>query len=208
MKKIITGMLAIAAFVFSASAQETGKEKFKQRAQHHHSQRHGMFKDLNLTAAQKEQMKANHEATKKQLTDLNKEENITVKEFKTRKEAIRKEQKEKMNSLLTPEQKDQIAKNKAAHQAQREVKRTKGLERMKTKLNLSDDQVAQLKASREEQMAKVKAIKDNEQLSQSEKKEQLMALKGQNKEAFKKILTEEQLSKMEEMRKKKTHGSK
>ena len=207
MKKLITGMVAIAAFIFSASAQEPGKEKMRERAHHHH-QRSGMFKDINLTAAQKEQMKANHEASKKQLMDLNKNEYITVKEYKARKEAIRKEQKEKMTGLFTPEQKDQIAKNKTAQKEKREVRRAKSLEKMKTKLNLSDDQVAQIKASHEEQQAKVKAVHDNQQLSQAEKKEQLMALRGQHKEAFKKILTEEQLSKMEERRKTRTHRSK
>jgi hypothetical protein len=44
-------------------------------------------------------MKAIHEATKNQLMELNKNENITVKESKARKEAIHKEQKEKINNL-------------------------------------------------------------------------------------------------------------
>jgi Spy/CpxP family protein refolding chaperone len=207
MKKIITGMLAMAAVVFSANAQETGKEKFKDHGQHH-DQKHWMAKDLNLSAEQKEQMKAIHEATKKQLMELNKDENITVKEFKTRKEAIHKEQKEKINNLLTTEQKAQIAKNKEAQKEKFETMRAKRLEEMKTKLNLSDEQVAQIKASQEAQRVKVEAIRDNEQLTKDEKMKQLSTLREDNKNELKKVLTEEQLQKLEQIRKERANRSK
>ena len=207
MKKIITGMLVLAAFVFSANAQEAGKEKFKDHGQYHH-RKHWMAKDLNLSAEQKEQMKAIHEATKNQLMELSKNENITVKEFKTRKEAIHKEQKEKINNLLTAEQKAQIAKNKEAQKEKYVTMRAKRLEEMKSKLNLSDEQVTQIKASHEAQRAKADAIRDNEQLSKEERMQQLSALRGENKNELKKILTEEQLLKLEQMKKEKTNRSK
>ena len=207
MKNIITGMLALAAFVFSANAQEAGKEKFKDHGRHHH-QKHWMAKDLNLSAEQKDQMKAIHEATKNQLMELSKNENITVKEFKTRKEAIHKEQKEKINNLLTAEQKAQIAKNKEAQKEKYVTMRAKRLEEMKSKLNLSDEQVAQIKTSHEAQRAKADAIRDNEQLSKEERMQQLSALRGENKNELKKILTEEQLLKLEQMKKERTNRSK
>ena len=72
---------------------------------------------------------------------------------------------------------------------------------MKAKLNLSDDQVAKLQSSRQATRDQFKAIKDNSQLSRSQKKEQLMALREQTKNNFKSILTPEQISKMEEMKK-------
>jgi Spy/CpxP family protein refolding chaperone len=207
MNIIITGMLALAAFVFSANAQETGKEKFKDHGRYH-DQKHWMSKDLNLSAEQKEQMKAIHEATKNQLMELNKDENITVKESKARKEAIRKEQKEKINNLLTAQQKAQIAKNKEAQKEKYVTMRAKRLDEMKTKLNLSDEQVAQIKASHEAQRAKAEAIRGNEQLSKEERMQQLSTLRGENKNELKKILNEEQLLKLEQMKKERTNRSK
>lgn len=197
MKKLIIGMLAVASFIFSATAQEARKMK-------QHNPRHEkamMMKDLNFSAAQKEQMKANREGFKKQMMELNKNENITVKEYKARKAAIRKAQKDQFEKVLTKDQKNQIAQNKTDRKAKHDLKAAKRIDKMKASLNLSDDQVAKLKANREASQAKAKAIKDNGQLSQTEKKEQMMALKQSQKNSFKEVLTTEQISKMEQKRK-------
>ena len=203
MKKIVVGMLALATFIFTANAQQPGKMK-------HHKQQHQMgmvMKGVNLSNAQKAQTKANRESTKKQMMELNKNENITVKEFKARKEAIRKSQKEQMDKLLTPEQKAQVAQNKTAQQQKHQQQSAKRMDRMKTNLNLSDAQMNQLKTNREASQAKVKAIKENDQLSQSQKKQQLMALKENQKKNLNQVLTPEQMSKMEEMKKNHTEKS-
>ena len=72
---------------------------------------------------------------------------------------------------------------------------------MKTNLGLSDEQVNKLKVNRETAMAKAKAIKENSQLSQSERKEQLMALRQDQKNSLKQVLTPEEINKMEEKKK-------
>src|SRR5450432_1909940 len=104
MKKIVIGMFALASCIFSANAQERGNMK---QYKHHHGMGM-MLKGITLSAAQKEQMKANREITKNQLVELNKNEDITVREYKARKAAILKSQKEQMEKLLTPDQKNQI----------------------------------------------------------------------------------------------------
>ncbi len=199
MKKIVIGMLALAVFIFSANAQEKCKMK-------DHHPRHGnsmMMKGVNLSTAQKDQIKNNRESVKRQMTELNKNENITVKEYNKRKAAILKSQKEQMDNVLTPEQKKQVAGNRLEQQKMQELKNARKMDksdnyRMKSNLNLSDDQVNKIKANREATHAKVNAIKDNSQLSQSEKKEQLMTLKETQRNSFKEVLTPEQISKMEE----------
>ena len=133
--------------------------------------------------------------------ELNKNEGITVKEARDKKETLRKEQKEKMMALLTPEQKDKLIQLKKDRAVKQEAMAAKRLEKIKATLNLSDIQVAKIKAAKEATHAQLKAIKENEQLSRTEKKEQLIVLKEQNKNSFKNILTPEQLSKMEEMKK-------
>jgi hypothetical protein len=197
MKKILIGLLVVTSVTFSANAQETRKMK----NQNPHHGKGMMMKGINLNDAQKEQMKANREATKKQMMELNKNELITVKEYKERKASIQKSQKDQMDKLLTPEQKNQIAQNKIAHQKKQELHAAKKLDRMKSNLNLSDDQVSKIKANQEASHAKVTAIRENSKLRQDEKKEQLMALKETQKNSFEKVLTLDQLKKMEEMRK-------
>lgn len=203
MKKILIGMVAVASFMFSASAQETRKVK-PSKAQH---ERGKMIEGLNLSKTQKEQMKANRENTKNQMAELKKNESITVKEYNTRKEAILKSQKEQTESLLTPEQRTQLAQNNMNGKGKHKMGKGKNPDKMKAELNLSDEQMSTLKANREANKAKAKAIKENTQLSEAEKKAQMMTLKQAQKESMKQLLTTEQLKKMEE-RKKATKGGK
>lgn len=201
MKKILLSLFAFAAITLSANAQQEGRKMMKGADRHHpKNNKHMMMKELNLSDAQQQQMKANREAFKKQMQELNKNENITVKEQRDRKEALKKEQKAKMMAILTPEQKAKMEQMKKDKQAQRELKFAQKMEKMKTNLGLSDDQFAKIKAERTANHAKMQAIRDNEKLSRTERKEQLMALKAQSKENIKKYLTPEQIKKMEEMK--------
>ena len=197
MKKIVVVMLAVATIIFSATAQQ--KREMKHHKQGH--QKGMMLKGLNLSAAQKEQMKASRLSTKNQLAELKKNDNITVKDYNAKKAAIMKTQKEQMEKLLTPEQKNQLAQNKLERKGKHDLISDKKLDKMKTNLNLSDEQVSKLKASQEANKLKATAIKEDSQLSDTEKKAQLMVLKQGQKENFKRVLTPEQLTKMEEKKK-------
>ena len=108
-----------------------------------------------------------------------------------------------MQDLLTPEQKTKMAELKATKMAKKEEKFAKGLEKMKSKINLSDAQVMQLKSQRERIKANAKEIKDNESLSRTQRKEQLMALKAEAKTQKSNIFTADQIKQLDEMKKNK-----
>ncbi|RYF90149.1 MAG: hypothetical protein EOO03_04325, partial [Chitinophagaceae bacterium] len=110
MKKILTLTLALAVAGFSVSAQQSREMKSHRKgAGMHHGQQKDMLKDLNLTDAQKAQMKANREANKAKMDALAKQDDITVKEMRARKMALMQEQKAQMEQLLTADQKAKIA---------------------------------------------------------------------------------------------------
>ena len=122
---------------------------------HHQKHQKGMMaKQLNLSDAQKAQAKTINEDARKKMQELNKNENITVKEMRNRKAAIQKEKKTKMDGLLTADQKTKQAQLKTEHKAKKEAGYAKRIDKMKTNLNLSDDQVAKLKAQRATTQAK------------------------------------------------------
>jgi periplasmic protein CpxP/Spy len=199
MKKIILGFLLLAGISIGVNAQkQQGKQGKHQR---HKQQRAMMMQKLNLSPAQQEQVKANRTQLKQQMAELNKNENITVKEFRDRKAAIRKEQKAKMESLLTPDQKQQLATEKAAMQQKRQAKSAQRMDKMKAKIGLSDEQVSRIKTNRESIQIKAKAIKDNPALDRSAKKEQLAQLKKQQQENMQKVLTNEQKEKLATLKK-------
>ncbi len=197
MKKVLIPLIALFAIAATANAQD----KMGKKGHHKHQQKSMMVKQLNLTDAQKTQAKAINEDARKKMQELNKNENITVKEQRNRKAAIMKEKKSKMDGLLTAEQKakkDELKINKKAEGEQRYAQR---MDKMKTNLNLTDDQVVKLKAQRSATQAKAEKIKNNEALSREQKNEQMMTLKADAKEQNKKIYTPEQLKKKEDMKK-------
>ena len=199
MKKLVVLTLALSTILFTANAQHKREQKMGGKKQHHAQ----LAKQLNLSDEQKKQAQANKVALKQKMKELNKNESITVKEQRDRKDALRKEQKAKMQALLTPEQKTKMAELKATKMAKKEEKFAKALEKIKSKINLSDAQVMQLKSQRERIKANDKEIKDNESLSRTQRKEQLMALKAEAKIQKSNIFTADQIKQLNEMKKNK-----
>ena len=199
MKKRVAFLIAVYLISASSFAQEKREIKHHDQMKHQHGM---MLKQLNLTDAQKAIMKANHEAFRQKMQDLDKNESITVKEFRDKRAVLLKEQKAKMDGLLTLDQKNKMAQLKTEQKIKRDEHFTKHLDKMKSNLGLTVDQVAKLKAQRESMQSRLKAIKENEALTRLQKRDQLMALKTESKEMHKNIFTEEQRKKMEEMKKK------
>ena len=214
MKKLLITLIALVGISIAVNAQTPSrvrpavKSERREAMRHHrhrrirrHRRHHRMAQQLNLSNEQKLQAKTYHQEFKKKLDALNSNEKITVKEQRDQKAALLKEQKNKMQSLLTPEQKDIMAKVKAVDKAKADQHYAARMDKMKTKLNLSDKQVAAMKAQRTDMMAKVKAIKEDDRMDRVAKKEKLMALKTEMKEEHKKIYTPEQLQKIEDLKK-------
>ena len=197
MKKLLIPLIAIFALTATVSAQD----KMSKKGHHNKHQKGMMAKQLNFTDAQKAQVKTINEDSRKKMQELNRNEGITVKEQRDRKAAILKERKTKMDGLLTAEQKTKMTQLRAEHKAKKEAGYAKRLDKMKTNLNLTDEQVTKLKAQQAANRAKAEQIKNNESLSREQKKEQMMALKTQAKDQYNKIFTPEQLKKKEEMKK-------
>lgn len=209
MKKILSTVLAGAIITFTVQAQEIPERKRDGKGMHErHGKMHhrsgGMdFQKLNLTEAQKEQMKSQRENFRKQMEDLKKNDNITVKEWKSRMENLRKEQKSKMESILTTDQKAQLQKMKSDRIAMHEVDAKARAEKMKIHLGLTDEQAAKIEKNRIEMSGKMKAIRENKSLSDEKKREEMRELMKNQRENMKSVLTEEQQKKLQEGRR---HG--
>lgn len=213
MKKNIALLLAgtiFASSIFAQNIPDRRGEGFKPKPKHEMGKRHHKmdFKALNLTDAQKEQFKAQRESFKKQMDDLKKNDGITVKEYRSRMESLHKENKTKMDAILTPEQKAQIQKNKENQKKMREIDDKARAEKMKVRLGLSDEQAAKMQQNRAETMSKMKAIRENKSLSEEQKKTEIKNLMKAQKENTKSILTEEQLKKLHEGKKHHAPGMK
>lgn len=196
MNKKILGALVLVFAAFSLNAQEGARKMH--RGQH---KAHAIHEKMNLSDEQKAKMKTLNEEFRKKVSDLKKNEDITVKEWKSRMETLRKQHQDNMKALLTTEQKNTIEKMKAERKAKTAIDNKARMEKMKIDLGLNESQVARLEKQRSEYSAKIKALHENKALSQEQKREQMQSLMKQRKEEMKSILTEEQMKKMEEKRK-------
>ena len=208
MKKLLS-ILVISLITFSVNAQEkiqmshtkdglhTNRHQHREH-RHHHK---GVMKSVNLSDVQKAQMKTAREDLGSKMNELRKEDNITVAEMRTKRTALHKEQKEKINNIFTADQKKQIAQNMADIKTHRKEIHEKRVKEMQAKLGLSSDQVASLKAQHEATHAQVKAIRENNSLSREDKIQQVKAIRNTSKEQLKNLLTADQLKKLEEIKK-------
>ena len=207
MKNLFLSLIAITTITFSAKAQENnfGKtenptEQKKEYGKHKRSDYQEMAEKLKLTDEQKEQMKSINSDFKNRMQEL-KNQNITAEELKEKRQALAKEKMEKVQALLTPEQKTQMQQFKE-EKHERGMASGKRMEKMKSTLNLTDEQLAKMKAEKEVFKSKEEAIKNNESLTTDQKKEQLKLLKDEKRNSFKSFLTPGQLKKLEEMKSK------
>lgn len=196
MKKIVLSALVMMIAIATLQAQQNRRPQRPENRQ----QRQSMMMKLNLTDDQKAQMKTYNEDFRKQMAELKKNEDITVKEWKSRMANLRKDHKAKMESVLTKEQKDQVAKMKADRQAMRQVDAKARAEKMKIKLGLSDDQTAKMEKLRTDMHNKMQGIRQNDSLAPEQKKEMAKDLMKKQKAEMKSILTDEQLKKLQDMK--------
>jgi Spy/CpxP family protein refolding chaperone len=207
MKSIFLSLIAITTISFSAKAQEnnTGKtenvkeQRKEYKHEHHRFHHQQMAEKLNLTGEQKQKLESINADFKNRVEEL-KKENITQQELKEKRQTLAKERTEKVQALLTPEQKTQIEQFRKEGKGDRSMNSGKRLGKMKSTLDLTDEQVAKLKAQKESFKSKAEAIKNNESLTADQKKDQLKVLRDEKRNSFKSILTSDQLKKLEEMK--------
>lgn len=234
MKKIITGLFAIAAFTLSASAQtnDNTQGSWKKDRQGNHQRKgdmgmRGGMEKLNLTDAQKQQMKSINEDFRTRMKTLNENGNITVNDSKAQKQALMQEKNNKITAILTPEQRTQFSQlaaqrghndrgegrmgqrdgDKAGQRGgDRMGKHSDGqrggdrIEEMKTTLGLSDDQLAKIKAGGESFRERGRAIRENQSLTDDQRKLQMETLKKDREANLKSYLTADQIVKYNAMK--------
>ncbi|HWK02118.1 MAG TPA: hypothetical protein VNS58_00705 [Puia sp.] len=154
---------------------------------------------IHYTPEQRKQVMAINMDYHKKSSDLFKKDNITLKEYKAGLVALQKEKKSKLEALLTQKQKDELAARKKRISENMQVMAAARMERLKIRLNLSDDQVTKLKSGQESLRAQMQSIHENQDLLPQQKMEQLKDLAAKRQDNFKSVLTPEQLSKFQEL---------
>ena len=205
MKRILTGALVFMLFAGSAQAQSK-----QDTARHHHKDgREMMAKQLNLTADQQAKLKTIHENERKEMEAL-KTKSLTADQFKTQRKDLHKKYQDQVQAVLTPAQKAQMETFRAERKQNGGKKgqwqkggndMTKRGGEFQKELNLTQTQKDQLSKMRAEVKSQVQSIRNDQSLTQDQKKEKMHSLKKEEQQKFKSVLTKEQVDKLEAMKK-------
>lgn len=222
MKKLIISLLAFSTISTSTMVSAEWKNKLHNKDKQQKIER--IATELNLTSAQKEQMKELQVYYNDRLRSLkeSKLDKATKQQEKTR---LINERKQKIQSILTEEQLEKAEEMKYAHLSGDKRKRNKSkkdfnslspeqrAEKMTSKmdkmLNLSDEQEEQitdinLKYANELQELKSKAVT----------KDEIRDIRERQREELSEVLTDNQLSKLDDLeskrqnRRNRGHGEK
>jgi Spy/CpxP family protein refolding chaperone len=195
MKRILSGVAVLLLLTATAKAQP---DSVKTHA-------HGVYHQMNLTADQRAKLKTLREEFKHKAYAL-RNESLPEAERKTKMQALHKEHRASMEAVLTPAQKQQLARIKEVHKGQWKEgnrlnsKMHKPAEKLQEGLNLTTEQQAKLKAIRIEYKTKVQSVYNDQALSETEKRTKLHELKKVQREERKTVLTKEQAEKLQALR--------
>ncbi len=159
----------------------------------------GRGERVHYTPEQRRQMRDINTDYHNKAAGLFKNDNMTLGQYKAALIALQKDKKSKMQALLTPEQKERLAKAKQRMSENRQVMAAARMERLKIRLNLTDQQVTALRAKEEALHAQLKAIHENDDLLPQQKMEQYKELSGKRKDILKSVLTPDQQTRFSEM---------
>jgi Spy/CpxP family protein refolding chaperone len=211
MKRIITSALVLALTIGAAQAQNTDTTAHQRH--HHHGNYEMVIKKLNLSQEQQSKLKSIREDFRKQLSDLKKQDQLTVADMRNRRKELHQQFRKQMESVFTPAQKDQLAKLKADWKAKHKNGQALAQGRHKAgrgfwkksdlqeKLGLTPDQQDQLKKIRGEFKDQFQTIRNDSALTQDQKKEKIHDLAKQEHEKMKSVLTQDQMEKLQSLRK-------
>ena len=198
MKKLLTIAVVFSLFAISADAQVQRNVDPSQKMQSDSAHRKGgkMMKDLNLTDAQKAQMKESRQTMKQQRAALHPDARLQPAPKNAKMQELGKAQRDKMSSILTADQK---AKMQAERTNRKDQKGMKGQDhggKMFKDLNLTDAQKSQMKANSENMKQQRQAISNDASLSQDQKKAKMKELHKTQKDQMNSILTADQKAKL------------
>lgn len=195
MKKILTGMLALTLFVGAAQAQDGGRHQGKGRKGHSEM----MAKDLNLTEAQKAQLKQQREAMQAEMKAVKQNGSLTQEQARAQRKAIHEKYKAQMQSILTPEQKAKMESRKGAFKGQSTRLNDQRFEKIGQELNLTADQKSKLTSIYADYQSKSASVRTNNSLTKEQKRQQIQALTQAHIAQARAILNDEQEKKAEAM---------
>jgi Spy/CpxP family protein refolding chaperone len=199
MKNVIASLFALFLIIGATQAQQGHQRQQPKQKQL------ALFNQLNLTPAQKGQIQTIRQQQKQEMKQLNKNDKMTVGEYKIKRKEIQQKYRTQFQSVLTPQQSARLAKmrsvqhnNLAANRLRERLnRRFDQKQKLAKELNLTEDQKLRMASLRQDFKSKARVIRTDKSLTQEQKKSRIQELTKAQKEQMKTVLTQDQLQKVE-----------
>jgi Spy/CpxP family protein refolding chaperone len=216
MKKIITGALVLALSIGAAQAQSANADRGKGHKKGHQKEgkmRGHAYDKLDLSADQKAKMQSLHEQQRKEMEAIRSNRSLSAEQTRTQRMELHQKYRAQYEAILTPEQRLKAQKMLEERKTTGQYARGEGKGWNKgagrtghmQHMDLNQDQQQKMKQLNADFKAKADEIRNNQSLTQDQKKTRLSELQASKKEQMRSILTKEQVEKMEQ--KKKNRGA-
>ena len=155
---------------------------------------------LNLTEEQKSRVQQYLEDSRSQLQVLRNDASLTREQRAQRMREIGQQTREKIQSLLTVEQKQKA--EELRNQAQDRMRQEAGrrFDRTARLLDLTPEQKTQMQSLRDSQRAQLEALRDNTSLTQEQRRQQAQAIREQTRNNTRSLLNPTQQQKFNDLR--------
>ncbi len=160
-----------------------------------------IIKELNLTDTQQKQMKELQDGFRANMKALQQKENITVKQQRDEMYTLQQQHRTDMKKILTPEQQEKMNALRTEQGNKMRERQSKGFEKMASELKLTEAQKAKITPLQEKHRSEMQALMQNDNLDRATKEKQVKALLDAHQKDISKLLTTEQQTQWEEMKK-------
>ncbi len=199
MKKILLALITF-TITFSSIAQTKKLKEKNGTTQKNKEFKGNALEKLDLTKDQKNQLKVINQDFKQQMESL-KNSSTTAQDKKEKREALVKEHEQKVDAILTPEQRIKaaefrsVSKEQGSHHSKGKHGEAR-FEKVTKDLDLTADQQSKIKALNETLRSDAQNIEKNNALTEDQKKEQLKSVRKKHKQELSSLLTNEQKAKL------------
>lgn len=156
-----------------------------------------MAKDLNLSEDQKAQLKKVHQEYGAKMKAIKDNDQLTQGDARKQIAALHEAQKAASDKVLTEAQKAKLKEMHEQRRGRMKEEAAANVARMQVRLGLSEAQVAKVKEQQANLQSKMEALRNNNDLSKEQKKEQVQSLMKAHKANMANILTPEQQQKLQ-----------
>lgn len=211
MKKILS--IAVIVLLGLNAAQAQTRDTINGRG--YNKERRQAAREIDMTDEQKAAAKANRDQFRADMKALDEDKSLNDEQKKEKRKVLQEAYVNKMQSLMTPEQKAKMKESRGNMREERRegagkrdslgrkdnLNRRAGAKGLKKELNLTASQQTQMKTLNSDFKQKAVSIKKNEALTAEQKKAQLKALHNDRKAQMQTVLNKEQQDKIKAHRK-------